>query len=204
LARAWWERAIDVAAAIGSRGAGGPVGAMSLTSCGEQERQWRFEELVETFGILQRRGADRGLEFLLIEPTPLLREIPHEVEEARELSAALRGGAIPVRFVIDNGHTDYRPLYGDEDASLQRWLEALGEDVGVLHLQNTDRRSDSHWGWPDPRGDVDVAAWHQTVRAAGLDDLAAFLEIVYPFELDDAAALENLRSSVAHCRAALA
>jgi sugar phosphate isomerase/epimerase len=204
IARAWWERAIDVAAAIGARGAGGPVGAMSLTSGDPGERRLRFDELVEVFGGLQRHGAERGLEFLLIEPTPVPREIPSEVDEALELAAALRDGAIPVRYVVDNGHTDYQPLYGAERASLSRWLEPLAGDVGVLHLQNTDRRSDSHWGWPDPRADLDVTAWHAEAAAAGLGEAPVFLEIVYPFELDDGAVLANLRSSVEHCRLALA
>ena len=56
----------------------------------------------------------------------MAREIPPEVDEARELAAALRGGAIPVRFVIDNGHTDYQPsIRSRAGASLSRWLKPL-------------------------------------------------------------------------------
>jgi sugar phosphate isomerase/epimerase len=204
IARAWWERAIEVAASIGARGAGGPVGAMSWTSANPDERRTRFEELVGVIAELQRYGAERGLEFLLIEPTPVAREIPSEVDEARELAEALRGGPIPVKYVVDNGHTDYQPLYGPERASLSRWLQPLAGDIGVLHLQNTDRRSDSHWGWPDPRADLDVGAWYEEVLAAGLGEVPVFLEIVYPFELEDEAVLANLRSSVEHCRRLLA
>lgn len=203
IARSWWIRAIDVAAAVGSRGAGGPVGAMSLASAAPDERRRRFEELVVTLSDLQRRGAEQGLEFLLVEPTPVSREIPSEVEEAGALADAVRGGPIPVRYVIDNGHTDYQPLYGEEQATLSRWLMALARDVGALHLQNTDRRSDSHWGWPDSRADLDVDGWRRHVLAAGLEEIPTFLEIVYPFELDDDAVLANLRSSVEHCRGIL-
>ena len=84
---------------------------------------------------------------------------------------------------------------------MPEWLNGLGSSIGALHLQNTDFQSDSHWGWPDPRGLFDLARFAADVRAAGLQDVPAFLEIIYPFELADQAVLESIASSVAHCRA---
>jgi D-erythrulose 1-phosphate 3-epimerase len=202
-ARAWWERAIEVAAAIGARAAGGPLGALTVTSSmdpGERER--RFEELVEVLARLQALAARAGLEALLVEPTPLGREIPSSLEEAKRLSAALAQGPVPIKYVLDNGHAMLEPFYGPQ-ASMRPWLAGLGDTIGVLHLQNTDRQSDSHWGWPDARADLSLASWAEEVRRAGLADVPVFIEVMYPFELDDHEVLASLRSTVAHCREAL-
>jgi sugar phosphate isomerase/epimerase len=203
LGEEWWRRAIDVAAGIGARAMGGPVGAMSVRSAAlGDERRARYEGLIEALARLSEHAAAAGLEALLVEPTPLRREIPASVDEARRLADDLRGRtAVPVTYVLDVGHAMYRPLYG-EGAPLGPWLDALRGDVGVLHLQNTDFQSDSHWGWPHERGIFDVPAFAREVEAAGID-APVILEIVHPFELDDEQMQENVVSSVEHCRRAL-
>ena len=40
-------------------------------------------------------------------------------------------------------------------------------------------------GWPDKRGLFDAAGFTGEVREAGMEDIPAFLEIIYPFELAD-------------------
>lgn len=203
LGERWWEQAIEVAAGIGARAMGGPVGAMSVRSAAVPgEREARHAELVERLGRLAERAAAAGLEALLVEPTPLRREIPGTVDEARRLADELRGQtAVPVRYVLDVGHAMYEPLYGSP-APLGPWLEALRDDLGLLHLQNTDFQSDSHWGWPHPGGAFDVAAFAAEVAASELD-VPVVLEVVHPFELDDDAMLANVVSTVDHCRGLL-
>jgi hypothetical protein len=80
----------------------------------------------------------------------------------------------------------------------------LRDDIGLLHLQNHDYQSDTHLGWPDPRGEFDVAAFAQTVRRLGLGDVPVAIELFFPFEMDDATVLATLRSTVDHCREVLA
>jgi D-erythrulose 1-phosphate 3-epimerase len=107
--------------------------------------------------------------------------------------------AVSVKLLVDIGHALYQPLYGPK-ANMPDWLNGLGRSIGAFHLQNTDFQSDSHWGWPDKRGLFDVAGFAREVRAAGLEDIPAFLEIIYPFELADEAVLANITSSTEHCR----
>lgn len=203
-ARAWWERAIEVAAAIGARAAGGPLGALTVTSSADpSERERRFAELIDVLAGLQALAARAGLEALLVEPTPLGREIPSSVEDAQRLSAALAGGPVPIRYVLDNGHAMLEPFYGPQ-AGMRSWLEGLGDAIGLFHLQNTDRQSDSHWGWPDARANLDLAAWAEEVTRVGLANVPVFVEVVYPFELSDGEVLTNMRSTIAHCREVLA
>jgi hypothetical protein len=104
-----------------------------------------------------------------------------------------------VKLLVDNGHALYQPLFGP-GARMPEWLDGLGDSIGAFHLQNTDFQSDSHWGWPDGRGRFDVAGFANEVRAAALEDVPAFIEIIYPFELADEAVLKNITSTVMHCR----
>ncbi len=196
----WWRRAVELAAELGARAIGGPLGGMSVRSGHAGEGGWLYLRLLEDICSISEWAAAAGLGELLIEPTPLVRELPHQINDSLQLLADLKGKtATPVHYVIDVGHALYQPLYGT-DASLDPWLRTLGEHIGAFHLQNTDFQSDSHWGWPDARGCFDVAAFAQVVQHYDLTDRPIFLEVFYPFELADAALLENIQLSVEHCR----
>ena len=200
IAEEWWRRSIDLAAELGAGAAGGPIGALSVADAASPERRKAlYAEVVGRLGGLADHAKRSGLEALLVEPTPLPREIPSTIDEAKRLVADTSGGAVPLRFVIDVGHALYRPLYG-EDASLVPWLTELRDHIGVLHLQNHDYRADAHWGWPDARGSYDPAGFHREVREAGLDHLPVFIEVFSPFEQADDEIVPLIRSSLAACR----
>jgi sugar phosphate isomerase/epimerase len=199
----WWKRAFDVAASVGAKASGGPLGGMSVRDASDpQRRERRYHDLLDAVAQLTEAAQAAGLERLQVECTPLAREIPHTVEQSHRFLKDLEGRcAIPVLLLVDIGHALYQPLYG-AGARMPEWLNGLGRSIGAFHLQNTDFQSDSHWGWPDPRGLFDVANFGHEVKQAGLDDVPAFLEIIYPFELADEAVLSSMISSVAHCRGA--
>jgi sugar phosphate isomerase/epimerase len=199
----WWHRAFRIAAELGASAMGGPVGALSVPELDEPGlRERRYGELVETLHALAEDARAAGLAALLVEPTPLPREIPSSIVESVRLAADLEDAAVPLRYVLDVGHALYRPLYGSETTLLD-WLEPLAASVGVLHLQNTDFEGDSHWGWPDERGRFDVGGFGNDVRNAGLSHVPVFLELFDAFEADDAEVLARARSSVEHCRRSL-
>ena len=198
----WFERAAHLAAEMGAGAVGGPVGGMSVSDgrdrCGDAER--RYDGLVRDLGKLTEVAKQAGLTQWLIEPTPLKREVPWTVEGAEKLLGDLQDvAALPVRYALDVGHALYKPLYGD-GAGLEPWL-GLGERVGLVHLQQTDGLSDSHWGFTRP-GIVDVARVAEQARAAGLD-VPLILEVFYPFEADDVSVRRDVVASVAHCRTVL-
>ena len=200
LAEEWWRRSIDLAAELGAGAAGGPIGALSVADAASPERRKAlYAEVVGRLGGLADHAKRSGLDALLVEPTPLPREIPSTIDEAKRLVADTSGGAVPLWFVIDVGHALYRPLYG-EDASLVPWLTELRDHIGVLHLQNHDYRADAHWGWPDARGSYDPAGFHREVSEAGLDHLPVFIEVFSPFEQADDEIVPLIRSSLAACR----
>jgi D-erythrulose 1-phosphate 3-epimerase len=197
----WWKRAFDVAAGIGAKASGGPMGGMSVADCHDpKRREQRYRDLLDSVAELTESAKTAGLQRLQVECTPLAREIPYTVSQSQQFLKELEGRcAIPVKLLIDIGHALYQPLYGP-NARMPEWLNGLGRSIGAFHLQNTDFQSDSHWGWPDKRGLFDVAGFANEVKQSGLEDIPAFLEIIYPFELADEVVLKSITSSVMHCR----
>jgi sugar phosphate isomerase/epimerase len=199
----WWKRALDLAAELGAESSGGPLGAMSAAAAADPERREQlYRGLLDSIEELSQCAAAAGLKRLLVECTPLAREIPHTVEQANRFMSDLKGRChVPVQLLVDVGHALYQPLYGP-DARMTDWLSGVGPHIGAFHLQNTDFQSDSHWGWPDSRGLFDVGAFAKEVRHANLEGVPAHLEIIYPFELADEKVLASITTSVLHCRQA--
>ena len=204
-AREWWKNAVALAAELEVEAVGGPLGALSVPDAADPNiAARRYHDLLDALTEITEMARAHGLRAVLVEPTPLRREFPHTIEQAVALQADMRErAAVPIAYVLDIGHALYEPLYG-KGASLSAWFEAIGAHIGVLHLQNTDFQSDSHWGFPDPRAEYDVAGFAAQVQAANLTDVPTFLEVFYSFEADDAQVLQNVISSVEHCRAKLA
>jgi D-erythrulose 1-phosphate 3-epimerase len=200
----WWRRAIDVAVELGCIAMGGPVGAMTVPELQRPSiRTKRYEELLRTLATLSEYARATGLSRLLVEPTPLLREIPSSIEESKRFAHDLESRCVvPVGYVLDVGHALFQPMYGGQ-ILLADWLGELAPYISVLHLQNTDFQSDSHWGWPDERGLFDVSAFASDVHTAGLAGAPVFLEIFDAFEANDDWVLQHAVSSVKYCKSHL-
>lgn len=200
----WWENAIALTAELGAKGIGGQLGGLSVANASEASTaEARYAEAFQSWIRLSQLAKNTGLTAMYIEPTPLEREFPHTVEHALQMAKEWSGEtALPVKYAVDVGHAIYQPLYG-QNAPLDPWLAELKDHIGLLHVQNTDANSDSHWGWPDERGIFDVANFSNLLRTYNLADKPVFIEVFYPFELADEAVLDNIRSTVLHCRTAL-
>jgi D-erythrulose 1-phosphate 3-epimerase len=200
-AKLWWLGAIETAVELGTARVGGPLGGMSVRDASDPIRRTeRLETLHQDLHELLEYAKTLGLTEFLIEPVPLTRETPWMVDEARDLLTKLSSPILPVRLCVDIGHALYKPLYGDH-ASLEPWLD-LGESVGVLHLQQTDGLSDSHWGLDDPRGIVILEHVRNALETTGHENLPVILEVFHAFEVNDEVVLEDVTSSIAQIRAA--
>lgn len=204
-AACWWKRAADVAAQLGAQAVGGPLGTIGIADAADPRiREKRYQDLIDAVETIARYAHDVGLQEFLIEPTPIAREVPATIDECVRLSTDLaERGADNIGFVLDTGHALYQPLYGS-GASVEQWIQRLGSQIRMVHLDNTDGQGDPHWGWPDERGTFDVAAFGRSMRAVGLGDVPVMLEVYPRFEDDDEAVRELIVSSVRHCRAELA
>jgi D-erythrulose 1-phosphate 3-epimerase len=194
-AKLWWRGAIETAVELGTSRVGGPLGGMSVRDANDpSKRQERLEVLRSDVLELLDYAQSHGLQEFVIEPVPLTRETPHTVAEARALLADLQH-SVPVKFCVDIGHALYKPLYGAQ-ASLEPWLN-MDDSLSLLHLQQTDGLSDSHWGLGDPRGIVKLEEVKDQLNAHKLTNLPVILEVFYAFEASDEFVLADVRSSVA-------
>ena len=148
-------------------------------------------------------AAAEGISELYVEPTPMRREWPWTVEQALRMRADVAGSTVPWKFCLDWGHATFEPLYGRYRAGMGAWFAALGDAVGVVHLQQTDFQYDRHWDFTEA-GAVDPANAAALQRRMGLEACPVFLEVFYPFERDDASVLEGVRRSCALLKPAFA
>jgi D-erythrulose 1-phosphate 3-epimerase len=192
----WYKNAVDLAAEMGASAVGGPVGGMSVTQAEKTAvARERYNELIDNLHQLTNYAKKQGLSGFLIEQTPLTREIPWNLAQYEKLTKDLSTTVIPVTYTIDLGHVLYRPLYKGK-AKLGPWLN---KHVGLIHLQQTDGTSDSHWGFTR-QGIVDLQKTKVQLEQAGLADVPVVLEVFYPFELDDESVLKDIKKSVKLCQ----
>ena len=199
VAEAWLVRAYRFARLAGIARVGGPLGAVAARPDGAEADEIAdadYRDLLARMHRLAAAAAAQGMAELYVEPTPLRREFPWTIAQARRMAEAVAGSAVPWKFCLDWGHGTFEPLYGRYRGRMPAWFAALGESVGIVHLQQTDYQYDRHWDFTE-QGSVDPAAAVRAQQEAGLADRPVFLEVFYPFERDDASVLDAVRRSVA-------
>jgi sugar phosphate isomerase/epimerase len=201
IARRWWRRACDVAGELGATTVAGPLGTLSVRDAANPSaRAERHRDLLDSIEAITGYAITAGIREFLIEPTLLAREIPSTITECRRVLSGLQGRCpIPVGFTLDVGHAVFDPLPGPL-AVAESWMGSLGPSIGMFHVNNSDRLGNPHWGWPPQQGRTDLAPIVASIRAAGLDDIPAIVEVCPRFEDDDDKAMHELVASVAHCR----
>jgi sugar phosphate isomerase/epimerase len=206
VAETWLRRAYRFAASIGVVRVGGPLGAIASRRDGREADSLppsEYEDLIVRLHRLATFAKTEGIVELYIEPTPMRREWPWTVEQALRMAVDLRSSAVPWKFCLDWGHGTFEPLYGRYRAGMADWFAALGRDVGVIHVQQTDFQYDRHWDFTET-GRIEPAAAAALQRGQGLAEVPVFLEVFYPFERDDASVLDAVKRSLALLKPAFA
>ncbi|WP_088348306.1 MULTISPECIES: TIM barrel protein [Rhodomicrobium] len=206
VAEDWLKRAYRFAASAGITRVGGPLGAIASRVDGHEADSLSdadYHDLIARMLRLGEAAADAGLTELLVEPTPMRREWPWTPEQAVRMAEDTASSKVPWTFCLDWGHGTVEPLYGVENARMERWYQALGPRIGAVHIQQTDFQLDRHWDFSHA-GRVDPAEVAALQRSLGLEDRPVFLEVFYPFERDDASILDAVARSIALLKPAFA
>ena len=206
VAEAWLARAYRFAALAGITRVGGPLGAIASRPDGEEAASIPaadYDDLIARMLRLGAAAASHGMTELYVEPTPMRREWPWTIAQARRMAADVAGSAVPWKFCLDWGHGTYAPRYGDQPGRMEGWYRELSPHIGAIHLQQTDFRFDRHWDFT-VAGAVDPFEAAALQRKARLAACPVFLEVFYPFEFDDAAVLAAMKASAALLKPAFA
>jgi len=200
----WYERTVGLSAELGAEAAGGHFGALSCTDYAERRRRdyledFLMEALVHLSGVARREGLER----LLWEPMPVLREAPATIREAERLhEKANRSAVVPIGFCLDLGHQCAAGTRA-ADRDPYEWLRRLGPLCPCIHLQQTDGEADHHWPFTERYNASGIIHPEQVVDAlerSGAQDVELIFEVIHPFEAADEAVLEDLALSVNHWR----
>jgi hypothetical protein len=204
-ASTWFAWAIDWTAALGGVATGGHVGAFSVPDWNDPERRaplWR--ELQASLVALSLEAYGAGLDYLLVENLAAARE-PSTMAMIRDLLKDGDDDRVPIRLCLDVGHMCVPGTSGD-DRDPYAWLRELGWAAPVVQLQQSDADGDHHWPFTAERnaaGRIDADRVLDALDAGGVEDTALILEVIPPFEQDDAAVLDDLAASVDYWREAL-
>jgi sugar phosphate isomerase/epimerase len=196
-AELWLGRAYRFAAIAGIPRVGGPLGAVAARVDGAEPDAIPvadYDDLIARMGRLAARAAAEGLAELYVEPTPLRREWPWTIDQAKQMMADVTGTTVPWRICPDWGHGTFTPLYGADHGGMEPWFRELADFITAVHIQQTDFALDRHWDFTEP-GAVDPAAAAALLRGTGLADRPVFLEVFYPFERDDLSILKALEAT---------
>jgi sugar phosphate isomerase/epimerase len=169
-----------------------------------QRRAEAWAAFRTALGRLAARARMAGLEYLMVENLAAARE-PSTMAMIRDLVTDGDTGHVPIRLCLDTGHMCVPGTSGPDRDPLA-WAADLGALAPVVQLQQSDAEGDHHWPFTAQRnaeGRIEAGAFLDALEASGATDPVLILEMIPPFEQDDAAVLEDLRASVAYWKDAL-
>jgi hypothetical protein len=205
-ARSWCWAAIAFTARAGAVTTGGHVGAFSVPDWLDPgARATRWNDLEESLRTLAAGARAAGLEYLVVENLAAARE-PSTMAMVRELLTDGDAGHVPIRLCLDVGHMCV-PGTSGPDRDPYAWLRDLGPGAPVIQLQQTDADGDHHWPFTaryNALGRIRADEVIDALGVGGATESTLILEVIPPFEAEDASVIDELVESVDYWREALA
>jgi sugar phosphate isomerase/epimerase len=124
----------------------------------------------------------------------------------RDLMVDADDGHSAVRLALDVGHMCVPGTTG-ADRDPYAWLRELGNAAFEVQLQQSDASGDHHWPFTaeaNRLGRIDADRVIDALGESGVEAMPLILEIIPPFEQDDASVLDDLEASVGYWSEALA
>ena len=116
-----------------------------------------------------------------------------------------RRGRAAIALCLDVGHMCVPGTSGD-DRDPYAWLRRLGSRAPMIQLQQSDAEGDHHWPFTVDRnraGRIEADRVIDALGEGGVERTDLLLEVIPPFEQDDASVVDDLRASVDYWREAL-
>lgn len=204
----WFEGAIEMAGELSAAAVGGIMGAMSMKDFfNESRKRYLLDFFKEALHHLGHLGRQKGLQYLILEPSPVRREPPAVIDDALRLYDYFNQDApLPIRMLMDLGHACSVGASGT-DLDPYIWIERIGKLCPVIHLQQTDGKGDRHWPFTpeyNRKGIIIAEKVLEAIEKAGMKEVCLIFEISQTFEEDEEQVLDDLKASVEYWRKALA
>lgn len=195
-----WRCGIQVAGSLGARFYGSYLGQLGPEGSRDPGvRQARIAWAEARLGEMASLARRSGLEALLVEPTPVVREFPGTIADTLDFLDRVNsfGPQVPIRLNIDVGHA-CRPGGSAEDRDLYAWIRRVGAQSPIVHLQQTDGRYDRHWPFSPPYRECGIVDPERVRAEIDAVDPGVWgcLEIMHPPEEPDANVLADIATSV--------
>ena len=192
----YFKRAIDTATELGTDIIGSPLGSLSNKDAYDRERRKTiYEETLKNLRDISRYAKEKGIREIHVECTPLETEFPSTPEEANKFIEDINEvSEVPIKLLIDWGHALFKPLYGD-DADMIEWLEKCKNNIGAVHIQQTDGNWDRHWDFTKD-GIVTKECIEKSNAIKELDNCYQFLEVVPIYEDKDENVLVGMKETM--------
>jgi sugar phosphate isomerase/epimerase len=197
----WFKRFFALAAALGCKRGGSHFGIMSVEDYENAGRRARIlEEGVKGWQELSFYARDIGFECLLFEPMSVPREMANTVCECRQLMDMVNANsAIPLKLCLDVGHAPH-----PDERDPYPWIEQLGKDSPMVHLQQTVLHKSNHSPFIKEFNDAGVIEPEKVMNAlkiSGATDALLAFEISHREHYDtDFRVIQDLKESVAYWR----
>ncbi|MHA1271016.1 MAG: sugar phosphate isomerase/epimerase family protein [Candidatus Helarchaeota archaeon] len=198
----WYQQAIEIATSLGCRGVGGHVAAFSMSDYKDDERKnYLMNSLIDSLRFLAIHAKLNDLDYFLVEPMPISREPPYEIEGAKKFHELINSEnqGVPIMYCIDLGHTCAVENKNEYSRDPYNWLKELGHLSPEIHLQQTDGTKDNHWPFTkefNKKGIIEPTKVLEALDQSDAKEIALFLEIIHPFEEDEEKVLSDLTESV--------
>jgi D-erythrulose 1-phosphate 3-epimerase len=204
-ALAWYQRIIELTAAVGGRATGGHIGCFSVPDWRDPGRRSElWTGLQRSLADLAADARSAGLEYLVVENLAVARE-PSTMAMIGELLDDGDAARVPIRLCLDVGHMVV-PGTSGSDRDPYAWLRTVGASAPVIQLQQSDAEGDHHWPFTEATNAVGRISADRVIDAlgeGGVEESALVLEVIPPFEQEDDAVLSDLSESVDYWREAL-
>jgi len=198
----WCEKAIQLTSKLGARGIGGHFDTISSNDLNNPERyKMLIDNLVNSFHHLSKLAKEEGQEFILWEQIYAPCEVPYTIEQTKEFMTRINDGAhVPIPLVIDLGHMCCQNFaHKPEDTDPYEWLRQLGHMTSVIHLQQCNGISSSHWPFTkeyNAKGIIEPKRVIDAINESGAKEMYLFFEIFFSLTQTDQQILDQMKESV--------
>lgn len=135
----WFKKLFLIGSRLGCKTGGSHFGILSFDAF-DNNYDFLVDEGVKNWQKLTFFAEDLGYECLLFEPMSVPREMACTIDESKKLMGMVNADCgVPMKICLDIGHA---PHPDERDPYL--WIEKLGRDSPVIHIQQTMLHKSNH------------------------------------------------------------